>query len=259
MPTRRPPSLTSTTNDPSRPPGSRGSATIGNTAASSLSNSMVRVNLKRARAARPGGRRRRGPRGCPHASHAVQRSVRVRTSVQLAPRVSRRPVSTRPVRSRCPDGQASGIRGLCASALSAPRRIRTASVRRDRPRWAHRVDVLLSTAGLGRGIARTGWGAALAAWPTRSLVQRQAAGRLAGSREGAATHKSPGGCVVRGGQVAGVTPDHGLDGSGDHAEWSLRWGWSPVVPRWRPYPAQRGSRLRPQRGSGISGALSARR
>jgi hypothetical protein len=77
----------------------------------------------------------RGRRGCPDAGHAVRRSVRVlcppcgRTSVQLVGRtsgvhasgvqatVSRRPVSTQPVRSGCPDGHPSGVRGRCIQAV----------------------------------------------------------------------------------------------------------------------------------------------
>jgi hypothetical protein len=67
-----------------------------------------------------GGRRRPGRRGCPDASHAVRPSVRVLCPLCGRPSnwsggrpVSRRPVSTRLVRFGCPDGQASGVRGLC--------------------------------------------------------------------------------------------------------------------------------------------------
>ena len=59
-----------------------------------------------------------------------------------------------------------------------------------------------------------------------------------GSREGAGAPSPP---QVRPGQVAGVLADHGAGpGGGDHATWSARWCWSPVVPWLEPYLAQRG-------------------
>jgi hypothetical protein len=85
-----------------------------------------------------GGRRRRGRRGCPDAGHAVRRAVRVlcppcgRTSVQLVGRTSG------VQGERCPRDRGDlGVRtdrrpvsAASAAALSAPRWIRKASVRR---------------------------------------------------------------------------------------------------------------------------------
>jgi hypothetical protein len=185
-----------------------------------------------------GGRRRRGRRGCPDAGHAVRRAVRVlcppcgRTSVQLVGRTSG------VQGERCPRDRGDlGVRtdrrpvsAASAAALSAPRWIRKASVRRDRPRWRTGLEVSLwSVSGLvvaarvgsgGEGmvgcwqcVARTsvdgrpgpplgmraGCGAALAAWLTHggwSSARCRPVGGGAG--EGAGAHKSPGRCVLGG-------------------------------------------------------------
>jgi hypothetical protein len=60
-----------------------------------------------------------------------------------------------------------------------------------------------------------------AALPTRELVQRQGAGRLAGEHENEQVLTSP----LAGGSWAGCRrgPTRGWTGSGDHARWSLGW------------------------------------
>jgi hypothetical protein len=171
--------------------------------------------------------------------------------------VSRRPVFTRPVRSRCLDGQASvstrPARPRCPHrAGSATRRcVGTGHV------WRTGFEVLLSTAGLGRRFARAGCGAALAGWATRQLVQCRAAGRLAGAQGRSRRPQVP--PQVRPGQVAGVMPGP--------------WGWTG---RWLPRCVvveggvgrrssgsggpirSSGSGLRPRCGRRRGGALSAR-
>jgi hypothetical protein len=174
----------------------------------------------RARSGRlAGGRRSRGCPGagyagrrpvrvlCPPCGRPSNRSSGRPVSTRP---VSTRPVSTRPAPSRCPDGRASGVRGS-AAALSGPRWTLEWLGAAGRPRWAQwvrRAAVVrgrrgrLPAPGLtgrdGAGLAvvartrvdgrpgpphhtRTGCGAALGAWPTSELVQRQGAGRLAGS------------------------------------------------------------------------------
>jgi hypothetical protein len=158
-----------------------------------------------------------------------------------------------PLQPRCPDRAGS----------------RNPSVRRDRPHWRTGLDVSLwSVRGLGRrcpnrawrqgmverwpcvartrvdarpGLPlgmRTGCGAALAARPPWELVQRRCRSVAGEQGKERVLQVLP---QVRPGQVAGVLADHGAgSGGGDHAAWSGRWCWSPIVPRWRPYPAQRG-------------------
>ena len=170
--------------------------------------------------------------------------------VSTRPAPSRCPVSTRPAPSRCPDGRASGVRGS-AAALSGPRWTLEWLGAAGRPRWAQWVRCAavvrgrrgrLPAPGLtgrdGAGLAvvartrvdgrpgpphhtRTGCGAALDAWPTSELVQRQGAGRLAGSTRTPSCSPIP---PVASWAGAGVVPDHGAgQGGGDHALWSLDW------------------------------------
>jgi hypothetical protein len=81
-----------------------------------------------------------GREECPDAGHAGRRPVRVLCPPCGRPsdRSSGRPVSTRPVPSRCPDGRASGVRGS-AAALSAPRWPLEWLGAAGRPRWAQWV------------------------------------------------------------------------------------------------------------------------
>jgi len=158
-----------------------------------------------------------------------------------------------PLQPRCPDRAGS----------------RNPSVRRDRPHWRTGLDVslwsvrgLVVAARIGPG--GKGWSNVGRAWlargstpdldyhlvcvpaaAPRSLLgdhgswPSAGAGRLAGEQgKERVLQVLP---QVRPGQVAGVLADHGAgSGGGDHAAWSGRWCWSPIVPRWRPYPAQRG-------------------
>jgi len=222
-----------------------------------------------------GGRRRRGRPGCPDAGHAGRRWVRVavhhadgRPSNWSGGRlVSRRTVSTRPGDPGCPDGHASGVHSRCSRAV---RTVLDPGIRRcggtghiGAPGWTCRCG----GARLGRrcriGPGGKGWSNVGSAWLARGStpdldchwyayrLRRRArcsatmgAGSAPvpvgwrGSREGAGAPSPP---QVRPGQVAGVLADHGAGpGGGDHATWSVRWCWSPVVPWLEPYPAQRG-------------------
>jgi hypothetical protein len=196
----------------------------------------------RARSGRLAGGRR--SRGCPGAGYAGRRPVRVlcppcgRPSNRSSGRpVSTRPVSTRPAPSRCPDGRASGVRGS-AAALSGPRWTLEWLGAAGRPRWAQWVRCAAEVRGRrgrlpapgltgrdGAGLAvvartrvagrpgpphhrRTGCGAALGAWPTSELVQRQGAGRLARSTRTPQLLTNPPGASWAG---AGVVPTMGLD------------------------------------------------
>jgi hypothetical protein len=187
---------------------------------------------------------------CPPPLSAVRTSVHLAGADVRCPRgrcdpgvrTDRRRVSTRPVRPRCPHRAGPAMR----------------RVRRDRPVWRTGFDVSLSTADVGRRFARVGCGAALAAWASRQLVQRQAAGRLAGTQGRSRRPQVP--SQVRLGQVAGVMPGPwGLGpGGGYHAAWSL----SGVLVSyrsgpWRPVRCS-GSSLRPQHGRRRGGELSAR-
>ena len=150
----------------------------------------------------------------------------------------------------CPDGRVSGVRGS-AAALSEPRWPvewlggRAAPVgamgstcrRGPRAAWSParmgsegRDGAALAVGGSHEGRWRI-WAAVshahrlrrrLAAWPTRELVQRQGAGRLAGEHENERVLTSPPAGAF--GQVVDVMPDHGAGpGGSDHAPWSLGW------------------------------------
>ena len=210
----------------------------------------------RARSGRPAVGRR--SRGCPDAGHAGGRPVRV--LCPLCGRPS--PIGQADVRcprvgcprvrcqQMCPDGRVSGVRGS-AAALSEPRWPvewlggRAAPVgamgstcrRGPRAAWSParmgsegRDGAALAVGGSHEGRWRI-WAAVshahrlrrrLAAWPTRELVQRQGAGRLAGEHENERVLTSPPAGAF--GQVVGVMPDHGAGpGGSDHAPWSLGW------------------------------------
>jgi hypothetical protein len=225
-----------------------------------------------------GGRRRRGRPGCPDAGHGGRRWVRVRcspcgrTSVQLVGRMSgvqatgvhatgvirgvrtdTRPVSTAAAAALSGPCWIPESVGAAGPATLAHRvgRVAVVGARLGRrcpnrawregmvERWPcvarTRVD---ARPGLPLGM-RTGCGAALAARRPWELAQRRCRSVGGGAGEGAGAPSPP---QVRPGQVAGVLADHGAGpGGGDHAAWSVRWCWSPVVPRWRPHPAQRGA------------------
>ena len=164
--------------------------------------------------------------------------------------VSMRPVSTRPVPSRCPDGRPSGVRGSTA-ALSAPRWTLEWLGAAGRPRWAQWVR--RAAVVRGRRGRLPAWGLKermVLGWPwvARPRVagrpgppHRTRTGRGAASPPGrqgswssarvpsvgwgAREHPgAPGPPQVRPGQVAGVVPDHGAgQGGDDHAAWSLGW------------------------------------
>jgi hypothetical protein len=116
--------------------------------------------------------------------------------------------------------------------------------------WRRQTWPPLRTRRLGRRARRLGdqgsWSSARCRWGGRGSTgkeqgrtRRPAGASWAGCRRDARHGAGPGG--------------------GDHAGWSLRWCWSGVV-RLREGPSgSAGSRLRPQRGRGRSGALSARR
>jgi hypothetical protein len=193
------------------------------------------------------GRRTRHSSPCPRPLSAG------RTSVQWSGGrlVSTRPVSTRPARSGCPDGHASGVRGRGVRAVRTaldPGMRRCGGVAHV---WAHRVRrVAVVGERLGRRCPNRAWrggdGCALAVrgshegrretWAAaahahrlgaprsppgrpRELVQRQGAGRWRWEYEKEQVLTSP--PQVRPEQVAGVMADHRLAGSGDHAPWSL--------------------------------------
>jgi hypothetical protein len=164
-----------------------------------------------------GGRRRRSRRACPDAdprgSSLGPRSLSVvRASVQLVGRTSGVQASgvqatgaiqvsgrtgvrcPRPVHPRCPHRAASGTR-RCGG---------TGQV------WRTGLDVLLSTAGLGRRLARP-QAAAPRSPPGRPgswSSARVPVGRLGEQGRNRCSQVSP---QVRPGQVAGVMPDHGLN------------------------------------------------
>jgi hypothetical protein len=242
-----------------------------------------------------GGRRRRGRPGCPDAGHAVRRAVRVRcppcgqTSVQLVGRTSAVQATgvhatgvirvsgqtdvrcPRPLQPRCPHRAGSGIHGCGGTGHG----------------WCTGFDVSLwSVSGLvvvarigpgGDGMVErwpcaagtmvdarpgpplgmhTGCGAAFAAWPTKELVQRQVPVGWRGSTGRSRCAQVPRRCVWAG---CRLMLDHGAGlGRGDHARWSLRWWLVPCRPAMEGPSGSAGSRLRPRRGRGMSGALSAR-
>ena len=210
----------------------------------------------RARSGRPAVGRR--SRGCPDAGHAGGRPVRVLCPLCGCPS----PIGQADVRCprvRCPrvrcHAGVSGRTGLRCPRLCS-RAVRTALARgmarwAGRPRWGNGFDVSPWSAGgvvacphgsegrdgaaLAVGGSHEGrwriWAAVshahrlrrrLAAWPTRELVQRQGAGRLAGEHENERVLTSPPAGAF--GQVVGVMPDHGAGpGGSDHAPWSLGW------------------------------------
>jgi hypothetical protein len=210
-----------------------------------------------------GGRR---ARGCPDAGRSLPcppRPVRRGMSVQPVERTSNTHASGVQASgaSRCPAGQASGVRGA-AAALSAPW-TRSGSVWRAAPAgrsgstcrrglWAAWSPAGIGPDGKGMlrrwpWLARTRVDVAqAAAWPasrlrrrlgpagpTRALVQGQGAGRGRGSMGQSRCSPAPAGCP--GGQVVGVVPDHGPGPrGGDHAVWSLGEGWSGGVQLRRP-------------------------
>jgi hypothetical protein len=187
--------------------------------------------------------------------------------------VSMLPVSRRPVPSRCPDGTGLWCPRLCSRAVRTaldPGMARCGgpsplgAMAFDVPPWSAggAVDCPHRTCREGMMLGwpwvaptrvdtrpgpphrtRTGCGAA---WPTRELVQRQGAGRLAGEHENTQVLTSP--PQVRPGQVAGVVPDHGLD---REVVTTLRDRWAGDGPGRqfrRDHPVRPGSRRRPQRG-----------
>ena len=205
----------------------------------------------RARSGRPAVGRR--SRGCPDAGHAGGRPVRV-----LCP-LCGRPSPIGQANVRCPRVRChAGVRtdGSPVSAALQPRCPDRAgpwngSVRRAAPvgamgstcrrgpraAWSParmgsegRDGAALAVGGSHEGRWRI-WAAVshahrlrrrLAAWPTRELVQRQGAGRLAGEHENERVLTSPPAGAF--GQVVGVMPDHGAGpGGSDHAPWSLGW------------------------------------
>jgi hypothetical protein len=137
-------------------------------------------------------------------------------------------------RRRCPrDRVIRGVRTdtrpvstAAAAALSGPCWIPESVGAAGPATSAHRVGrVAVVDARLGRRCPNRAW--------REGMVERwPCVARMRGA---------PSPPQVRPGQVAGVLADHGAGpGGGDHAAWSVRWCWSPIVPRWRPYPAQRG-------------------
>jgi hypothetical protein len=183
-----------------------------------------------------------------------------RLSASFVRRADVRPIGHADVRCprvRCPGVRCSGVRtdrpalsaampprgphragpwdGSLPRAVPAGRMVRCAAVVRGRrgrlPAWGltGRDGAGVAVGGSHEGRHQT-WAAPshahrlrrrLAAWPTREQVQRQGAGRLAGEHENQQVLTSP--PQVRPGQVAGVVPDHGRQGGGDHAPWSLGW------------------------------------
>ena len=215
---------------------------------------------------RMSGRRPRRSSRCPRPLSAM------RTDVRPTGRADVRCPGDRCPRDRGDPGVRTDRRpasAAAAAALSAPRWIRNTWVRRDRPRLVHRVRrVALVGERLGRRCPnRARRGGMVERWPC-------AAGTMVDARPGpplgihpAAAPRSPPGrprswssarCRSVGGgarrsrcsQVprrcvwAGcrLMLDHGAGlGRGDHARWSLRWWWSPVVRLWRAHPVQRGA------------------
>ena len=177
-----------------------------------------------------GGRRRRGRRGCPDAGHAVRRSLR-RADIRPPGRADVQCPGVRCPRDRCdpgvrtdrcPDRQASGVRGRCVRA------VRTALHPGRRCRGTGHVGGPGSTCRCGPragwsslpgcGLAGKRWSCVGSAWlarvstapgpPLRSRRLRRRARRLAdqgsgssarvpvggwGAREGAGAHESPAG------------------------------------------------------------------
>jgi hypothetical protein len=175
----------------------------------------------------------RGRRGCPDAGHAIGRlSASAVRRADVCPlgradvRCPTRPVSTRPARSWCPDGHASGDRGpgvravrtaldpgmrRCGGAAHVwARRVRSVAVVGE---WLGRRCPNWGLAGRdGRGF---GWawlrqvdGRPAAGmdprrlrcrarrWATGELVQRRVPVAWLGARAGAAAHTSPCRCVL---------------------------------------------------------------
>jgi hypothetical protein len=218
-------------------------------------------------------RRRRGRPGCPGAGYAVGRAVRVRcppcgrTSVNWS---GGHPVS----RHRCPGVQVSGVHAtgvqttgviqVCrqpgrpvsaaaAAALSAPRWIPGVGAAGPAPVVAGTIV----DGSPGRRLA--GAQAAAPRWPpgrpgTWSSARCRSVGWGAG--KGRCAHVAPAWASWAGRRRA--RRPWSWTGSGDHAAWSLGWCWS-CRPAAEGRSGSAGSRLRPQRGRGRSGALSTRR
>jgi len=178
----------------------------------------------------------RGRRGCPDAGHAIGRlSASAVRRADVCPlgradvRCPTRPVSTRPARSWCPDGHASGDRGPGVRAVRTaldPGMRRCGGAARVRARRVRYVAVVgewlgrrcpeLGSGGEGMVVGsavpgsdrvdgrpaacpvwiRGGCGVALAAGPTWELVQRRVSVGWLGARAGAAAHTSPCRCVL---------------------------------------------------------------
>jgi len=168
---------------------------------------------------------------CPRPLSAGRTSVHWvgRTSGVQRDRCPTRPVSTRPARSWCPDGHASGDRGpgvravrtaldpgmrRCGGAAHVrARRVRYVAVVGE---WLGRRCPELGSGGEGMVVGsavpgsdrvdgrpaacpvwiRGGCGVALAAGPTWELVQRRVSVGWLGARAGAAAHTSPCRCVL---------------------------------------------------------------
>jgi len=162
----------------------------------------------------------------------------------------------------CPDGHASGVHSRCSRAV---RTVLDPGIRRcsgtgpiGAPGWTCRCGRYaawssLAESGLagrdGRTLAVRGshegrrqtWTATWYAYRLRRRARRSATRGVGpapvpvgwrGSRAMSGCSKSP---QMRPEQVGGVLADHGAGPEGgDHAAWSVRWCWSPVVPRWRP-------------------------
>jgi hypothetical protein len=197
----------------------------------------------------------------------------MRTDVRPTGRADVRCLRDRCPRDRCDPGVRTDRRPVSAAAAAAPSAPRWIPRRRrcaGPAVWRTGLDVSLwSVSGLvvatrigpgGDGMVerwpcvagtrvdgrpgpplgmRTGCGAALAAWPTRELVQRQDAGRLAGEQGRSRCSQIPAGAPWA---SCRLMPDHGLD---REVVTTLRGrcagGWSPVVRLWRAHPVQRGA------------------
>jgi hypothetical protein len=175
-----------------------------------------------------GGRRRRGRRGCPDAGHAVRRSLR-RADIRPPGRADVQCPGVRCPRDRCdpgvrtdrcPDRQASGVRGRCVravrTALDPGRRCRGTGhvwrtgfdvslwspsglvvAARMRPGWEEMVVRWQCVAGTsvdGTWTAASQSQAAASRSPPgrpRERVQRQGAGRWLGSTRGSRCSRVP--------------------------------------------------------------------
>ena len=200
----------------------------------------------------------------------VRRTSGVHTSRCPHVPVSTRPVSTRLVRSGCPDGHASGVRGLrprcpkrwmleCVGAVGSLRwaqQVRRAAVG-PRAAWsparAEPARTGWSWVGVegsheGRGPPAPRLRPALAAWPTKGAGPVPGCRSVGwGARVGPGAHQSPRGVLGKGAGVdvpPWTTQDqHQHD---DHRAWSpSRSSPAPEGPS-----GSAGSRLRPQCGRG---------